>query len=128
MFKYESIEELVSEAEKRNIKISELVLEDQAVSMEKTSSEIYEKMELSFQVMRDSVNEGLAKDLKSTSGLTGGEGYLMNEYADHGDALSGGFMARQWREPWLWPDATQVWVGSWLHLRLEAAVFCRDVL
>ncbi|MBQ3797013.1 MAG: L-serine ammonia-lyase, iron-sulfur-dependent, subunit alpha [Butyrivibrio sp.] len=94
MLKYESIEELVSEAEKRNIKISELVLEDQAVSMEKTSSEIYEKMELSFQVMRDSVNEGLAKDLKSTSGLTGGEGYLMNEYADHGDALSGGFMAK----------------------------------
>ena len=35
MLKYESVSELVAEAEKRNIKISELVLEDQAKSMEK---------------------------------------------------------------------------------------------
>jgi L-serine dehydratase len=93
MLKYESIEEIISEAEKRNIKISELVLEDQAAFMEKTSAEIYEKMEISFQVMRDSVKAGMDKDLKSTSGLTGGEGYLMNEYAGSGDTLCGSFMA-----------------------------------
>ncbi len=61
--------------------------------MEKTSAEIYEKMEISFQVMRDSVKAGMDKDLKSTSGLTGGEGYLMNEYAGSGDTLCGSFMA-----------------------------------
>ncbi len=93
MLKYESIDELVTEAEKRNLKISGIVLEDQAVFMEKTSIEIYEKMELSFQVMKDSVRTGLAKDLKSTSGLTGGEGYLMNEYAKKGDAYCGSFMS-----------------------------------
>lgn len=78
--KYESISELVSEAEKRNLKISELVLEDQARSMEKDPQELFEKMELSFNVMQESVKEGMKKDQKSMSGLTGGEGYLMNEY------------------------------------------------
>ena len=94
MLKYESIKELVDEAKKRQTRISEIVIEDQALAMEKTTTEIYEKMELSFMVMKDSVSAGLAKELKSTSGLTGGEGYLMNEYAVHGDALCGSFMAK----------------------------------
>ena len=93
MLKYESVSELVAEAEKRNIKISELVLEDQAKSMEKKPLELYEKMEISFQVMKDSINEGMKKDQKSMSGLTGGEGYLMNEYAATG-GISGSFMTK----------------------------------
>ena len=93
MLKYESISELVEEAEKRNIKISELVLEDQAKDMEKTPLELYEKMEVSFQVMTESVKSGMKKDQKSMSGLTGGEGYLMNEYSKKG-GLSGGFMTK----------------------------------
>ncbi len=93
MLKYESISELVEEAEKRNKKISELVLEDQAKDMEKTPLELYEKMEVSFQVMTESVKAGMKKDQKSMSGLTGGEGYLMNEYSKKG-GLSGGFMTK----------------------------------
>lgn len=93
MLKYESVSELVAEAEKRNIRISELVLEDQAKSMEKEPLELYEKMEISFQVMKDSINEGMKKDQKSMSGLTGGEGYLMNEYAATG-GISGNFMTK----------------------------------
>lgn len=94
MLKYESIQELVEEAEKRNVKISQLVLEDQAISMEKSELEVYEKMELSFQIMRDSVKSGMDKDQKSTSGLTGGEGFLMNKYAVNNGGLSGSFMTK----------------------------------
>lgn len=94
MLKYETIQELVTEAEKRNVKISELVIEDQARAMEKSVDEVYEKMELSFQIMMDSVKTGLDKDQKSTSGLTGGEGYLMSQYAEGGESLCGDFMAR----------------------------------
>ena len=92
MLKYETIEELVTTAEKAGVKISELVIEDQAKSMEKDRMEVYEKMELAFQVMRDSVKTGMDKNLKSTSGLTGGEGYLMNEYSKEKEGLSGSFM------------------------------------
>ncbi|WP_029230942.1 L-serine ammonia-lyase, iron-sulfur-dependent, subunit alpha [Butyrivibrio sp. VCB2006] len=95
MLKYESINELVKEAENRNVRISQLVLEDQAKSMEKSQQDIYEKMAKSFQIMRESVKDGQAKDQKSTSGLTGGEGYLMNEYATTGEGgLSGSFMTK----------------------------------
>ncbi len=94
MLKYESIAELVSEAENSNKKISELVLEDQALSMEKSQAEIYETMKRSFEVMQEAVKTGMDKDQKSTSGLTGGEGYLMNEYAKRPGSLSGEFMAK----------------------------------
>lgn len=81
MLKYDSISRIVEIAENRNIKISELVLEDQAAVMEITTLELYEKMQLNFEIMRQSVAEGLKPDQKSMSGLTGGEGYRMSEYA-----------------------------------------------
>jgi L-serine dehydratase len=95
MLKYESLAELVNEATKRNIKISELVLADQAKSMEKSELELYEQMELNFSIMKDSVADGMRKDQRSTSGLTGGEGYLMSEYVKRADGgLSGTFMSK----------------------------------
>ena len=95
MIKYDSIHKLIKEAEKKNKKISEVVLEDQAKAMEKTEAELYKKMEESFEVMLSSVKEGLKKDQTSTSGLTGGEGYLMNHYASTaGKSLCGDFMAK----------------------------------
>ena len=95
MLKYESMAELVSEATKRNIKISELVLEDQAKSLEKSDLELYEQMEMNFNIMKDSVIDGSRPDQRSTSGLTGGEGHLMSEYAKRADGgLSGTFMSK----------------------------------
>ncbi len=95
MIKYDSIHKLIKEAEKKNKKISEVVLEDQAKAMEKSEAELYKKMEESFEVMLSSVKEGLKKDQTSTSGLTGGEGYLMNHYASTaGKSLCGDFMAK----------------------------------
>ena len=94
MFKYQSIMELVNAAEQANEKISTLVLKDHAESMGRSELEIYEKMELDFMVMRGSIEEGLNKNLKSMSGLTGGEGYLMNEYAGKGKSLCGDFTSK----------------------------------
>ena len=95
MLKYESIGELVREAEKKGVKISELVLSDQAAAMEVTELELYEKMEIDFFVMADSVREGQKEDQRSMSGLTGGEGWKMKAYAEKTDGgLCGSFMAR----------------------------------
>ncbi|MBR3107010.1 MAG: L-serine ammonia-lyase, iron-sulfur-dependent, subunit alpha [Clostridia bacterium] len=95
MLKYESIDELVREAEARGVKISELALSDQAEAMEMPELELYEKMELDFLIMVDSVREGQKEDQKSMSGLTGGEGFKMKAYAEKTDGgLCGPFMAR----------------------------------
>ena len=92
MLKYESIAELVSEAEKQGIRISEMVMKDQAEAMETTELETFEKMELDFQVMVNSVQAGLQKDQRSMSGLTGGEGYKMKSYAAEKEGLCGSFL------------------------------------
>ena len=94
MLTYESIEEIVLAAQDKNEKISALVLRDHAESMEISELEIYEKMELDFRIMQDSVREGLKKEQKSMSGLTGGEGFRMNEYAMRGTSLCGIFLSK----------------------------------
>ncbi|MCR5487908.1 MAG: L-serine ammonia-lyase, iron-sulfur-dependent, subunit alpha [Lachnospiraceae bacterium] len=91
--KYESIQELVDAAVKSNEKISTVVLKDQAASMDKPELELLEKMEIDFDVMKQSVITGGKKDLKSMSGLTGGEGFLMKKYADSKNTLCGPFLA-----------------------------------
>ncbi len=91
--KYESIQELADAAVSCNEKISTVVLRDQAAVMDMTEQELLEKMEIDFEVMKQSIVTGGKKDLRSMSGLTGGEGFLMREYADKGKSLCGSFLA-----------------------------------
>ena len=93
MLTYESIQELVKAAEDSGKKISEIILADQAQSMEEPKDKLFERMKKDYAVMRESVTEGMKKDLRSTSGLTGGEGYTMGEYAGKGNTICGPFLA-----------------------------------
>lgn len=94
MLKYDSIQELTSAAEQGGVRLSQLVLSDQAEAMEETPETLYERMRTSFEVMRQSVAAGQKKDLRSMSGLTGGEGFLMMRYAEDSGGLCGGFLSR----------------------------------
>ena len=95
MLKYESIRSLTEAAEAKGVKISELVLADQAESMEMSEQELYDRMADSFRGRQESVKEGQKKDQRSTSGLTGGEGWHMNQYAEATNGgLCGPFMTR----------------------------------
>ena len=93
MLKYGSILELVTAARERGGKLSDLILADQAETMEQTPEELYERMRESFSVMRQSVTAGMAPDQRSMSGLTGGEGHKMSEYARAGGGLCGPAMS-----------------------------------
>jgi L-serine dehydratase len=90
MISYESIAELVAAAEKANRKISEIVLADQALDMGKSEQQVFDQMDHDIDVMREAVAYGKRKEQRSTSGLTGGEGYKMETYSQktHG-GLSG---------------------------------------
>ena len=93
MLKYDSIAELIEAAKKQKMKISEMVLADQAAAAEADPQTLYARMERSFDVMCEAVESGSAKDQVSMSGLTGGEGYHMFDYAERtGGGLSGSFM------------------------------------
>lgn len=91
MLKYDSIQELVDAAISSNTTLGSLILKDQAEQMELSEEEIYARMDQSFEVMEQSVQKGYKKTLKSTSGLTGGDAYIMKEYAQTG-GICGSFM------------------------------------
>lgn len=76
---YRSVEELVYAAESCNKKISELVIEEQAEAMELSIDEVFTKMSFEFQVMKQSVADGMNPDLKSASGLSGGAAAKMHD-------------------------------------------------
>jgi L-serine dehydratase len=86
---YYSIENLVAEASKQNKKISQIVLTDQAREMQKSEDELYGIMRESFLVMRQSVAEGTAPDMRSVSGLTGGNAFKMKKAVESGKNLCG---------------------------------------
>ena len=89
MFKYDSIADLVSAAEKENVRISDLVIKEQAEARECSVEEMYNKMHKSFKVMIEAVEKGIVKDSRSVSGLTGGSAWKMREQVAAGKNIFG---------------------------------------
>ena len=52
MFKYDSIADLIAEAQKRGKNISDIVIEEQAEACETTEEKMYERMLNSFKIMQ----------------------------------------------------------------------------
>ncbi len=94
MIEYNSISQLVNAANERGITISRLVLENQAAEMGITEAELLARMEQSLDVMISSADAGLKEDVRSTSGLTGGDGYKVLQYAASGHTIGGSFCTK----------------------------------
>lgn len=86
---YHSIEALLNTARENNCRLSKLVLDQQAEQMEMSREKIYEKMRDNYKVMASCIAPGSALDLKSTSGLTGGDAYRMKAAVEQGKNLTG---------------------------------------
>lgn len=94
MLEYLTLEEMVNEAEKTGVKLSELILNDQAKVLEISVEELRKILDNDLTVMENSAKTGGEKDLKSNSGITGGDGYKMMEYAKGRATLSGDYTSR----------------------------------
>ena len=93
MLEYNSINKLISESESAHKKISDIVLAEQALSMDLSCEELFNRMSANFDVMCEAVIKGSDKDLKSMSGLTGGEAFKMQSYIDlNNGGLAGSFV------------------------------------
>lgn len=90
--RYNSIDYLVEMAKKENKKISELVLDEQVVSMGESREKIFEAMKSNYEVMRQSIKEGYNENLRSTSGLTGGDAAKFRKYIEKGNTITGTVM------------------------------------
>ena len=81
---YNSVEELVYAAESCKKKISEIVLAEQAQTTEQPQERLFSDMKKRFHVMKQSVKEGMAPDLRSSSGLSGGSAAKMKSAVEQG--------------------------------------------
>ncbi len=87
--RYDSIEGLIQAAREAGKRISDVVLEQQALQMEEEKQAVYGRMAETFSVMEQSVSQGMREGLRSTSGLSGGSAYLMGKYAKNGGGICG---------------------------------------
>ena len=92
-FNYSSVAGIVAAAEQAGLPISRLVLNQQALQMEQSEESIYEHMKSNYRVMAECIEPGCKKDLRSTSGLTGGSAYKMRRIAESGTSLTGSFLS-----------------------------------
>ena len=91
MLDYDSIAAICRAADEKQMTISALVLSDQAEQMEIPADELYERMKKSLHVMQEAVREGKNPELRSTSGLTGGDAAKVEAYAETG-GITGKFL------------------------------------
>jgi L-serine dehydratase len=94
VLEYHSVSLLVQIAEEQHRNISDIVLEDQAEAMGRSTEDLYREMAGSLDVMRKAAETGARKDLRSASGLSGGDGFRMARVAQAGGSLSGAFCAK----------------------------------
>jgi len=89
MLKYDSVAGLIEEARRGGKRISELTLSQQAQEIGREESAIYEGMRLSLQVMREAVQAGVDENLRSASGLSGGDAFRLQRRVAAGESLCG---------------------------------------
>jgi len=89
---YFSLKDLLNTASEKDCTLSSLVLTQQAEQLELPEEEVYERMRKSYQVMAECIEPGCSPDLRSTSGLTGGDAYKMRKATKEGKNLTGSLM------------------------------------
>jgi len=95
MLNYHFVSVLVQAAGEQGRNISDIVLEDQAEVMGRPAEALYQEMANNLEIMRRSAEAGAREDLRSASGLSGGDGFRMARRAQEtGASLSGVFCAK----------------------------------
>jgi L-serine dehydratase len=76
---YQTIQELIKLASMKKVKIGEIVLEVEANQEDQPRDTIRGQMVISWQVMQQAIQRGINEDIKSVSGLSGGDGKRLSQ-------------------------------------------------
>lgn len=68
-----TLKEIIVEASEKRKKVSDLIIEAEAQALEKTPQEVIEQMTGYWNIMKAGIEKGLETDVRSVSGLTGGD-------------------------------------------------------
>lgn len=91
-FTYATLAEVIATADAVGSTISEVVLAQQAEAMDMSERELFDQMAARLRVMDECIEPGCAPDLRSPSGLTGGDAHRLREAARSGRSLLGRVM------------------------------------
>lgn len=86
--------ELIDVCKKDNIPIWEYTIRSEMAKSEQSREVVIEKMRNNLHVMLSSSSIAQEKEIKSVSGLIGGDAYRLRKYADSGKTLTGDFMVK----------------------------------
>ncbi|ADH99213.1 L-serine ammonia-lyase, iron-sulfur-dependent, subunit alpha [Salisediminibacterium selenitireducens] len=86
---FRNVSELINQAESEQIQISEVMIRQEMAIHDLSREEVFSKMERNLDVMEKAVQRGIHEEVKSLTGLTGGDGKKLHEYMKHKRPLSG---------------------------------------
>ena len=89
---FESVAQLAAQATAQGLSIGQLVLKLQSAELEIAEEKLWQRMDESLSVMEKSARMGMDPELRSTSGLTGGDAHKLYGFAPGG--IMGAFMGR----------------------------------
>lgn len=90
---FEALEDIVQICQKDGIIFPEVILQDDCKERQVTKAESQMAMQKMYHAMT-TADSGYEENLKSASGLVGGDGGKMRRYASAGEALSGEFVSQ----------------------------------
>ncbi|NMB11904.1 MAG: L-serine ammonia-lyase, iron-sulfur-dependent, subunit alpha [Firmicutes bacterium] len=89
MIAYQSVDELVETAMSEGRNISDVVINQQAMEQHCSVDELYQQMACNLEVMRESVQSGVASKHRSPSGLSGGDAHKLLEAIKKAQTVGG---------------------------------------
>lgn len=85
-------EELLNLCNEKNIAISDLMIKKETEFEHLSEDELFEKLNETWLVMKESSSKAIDEDVKSVSGLTGGNAKKIDEYRKNNKTVSGEFI------------------------------------
>ena len=89
---FNTIEEMIRQAEAQNLPIWQYILRAEAADQDTPEEEIFENMRRMYQAMRQA-DAAYDNDLRSASGLSGGDGERLKRYNQNGKNLAGPYLS-----------------------------------
>ncbi|WP_129597980.1 L-serine ammonia-lyase, iron-sulfur-dependent, subunit alpha [Anaerophilus nitritogenes] len=86
--------ELINICKEKKITIWQYTLQSESKDSGLNEKDVFERMRNSFKVMEASAEEALHKEVKSYSGLIGGNAFKLNKYVQNKKTLTGEFMVK----------------------------------
>ncbi len=85
---FRNVAELVELAESQGMAISDVMIAQEVSVTEKSREAVFAKMKNNLKVMEAAVERGITEQVRSVSGLTGGDAVLLQQYIEKGSYLS----------------------------------------